>query len=727
MRIPSPPRARSRGADLSVPPPPPPKASHEFINFTNAPSSTPEDAGEDQVAKATAHRMQFEQVERDFVSGRGPEVDFVHYSDMPVSKIRFFRRILAPYNAQTPLAKPPFATASTSTRTYLVTLPFPDLTPYVPSLHVLCTGASAIELRADLLSDPHPHPRPGVAEEYENPSLSYISEQFALLRRHAPDLPIVFTLRTPAQGGKYPYPSGANEAGMFATLHHALKLGADLIDIEQGLDPVRTAQVVADAKQRQTTVIISWRDVVGPASGGFSWDGPHATARYSAAVAMGADVVKIVGTASDVQDNFLLRVFAFSDLVKTGPPLSAYNMGPYGRLSRFLNPLLASVTHPVARKGTVRGVIGAPSMTFREVQMALHLSGLLSTRHFIPFARGEEVGSRPVLRELCVRGFDDLGLPFDLLDPDWTTVGPETSFKDALAFYRGEPFFAGGSVGEENGVEAMGEMDEVTEVAQSVGGIDAFIVLPPTGTGPPNLKGECVTSFLVCSQHLDYDSAYSHVYTRALVNVLGARLSPSNAVSPASFALVLSPTFADLSISSTSPFSISSHLPSTSHCNSLHVRSIFSALSSLGIRQVAVVDPALASLEELAAKRPTIIVSLGDGNELSPHQVESLLASPTGGSSFPPFSLPSPHSIPLSDSHPFFVGVVMSLAPHFSSPPPNPSRQPNATNTLLDVAREPSRARRGWIAVSSEAVEEEFASAVFKFWTERTCPPSSVL
>ncbi|KAI5481936.1 aldolase [Pseudohyphozyma bogoriensis] len=629
-------------------------SSHEFVNFTNSPLSETE-LDEDEETKAFSHRMRFESVERDF--------------------IRFFRRILSPYSPTPPPL--PFA-SRTNSRTYLVTLPFTDITPHVPSLHTLCTGASAIELRADLLDDPHPHPRPGVAEAYENPSLSYISEQHASLRRHAPDIPIVFTLRTPHQGGRYPYPSDASEEALFATLHHALKLGTDLIDLEQGLDPKLTARVVRDAKVRGTTVVIAWRDVVGPAQGGFSWAGEEAKERYRAAVEMGADIVKIVGTASDVQDNFLLRVFAFSQLVKDGPPLSAYNMGPYGRMSRFLNPLLASVTHPLAREGTKRGIVGAPSMTFKEVQMALHLSGLISRKHFVPFEVGgvggveeEDAGDHArmvALREFCTSGFDELGLPYELLATE-----KQAGFRTRLEFYKGEPFFAGGVVSDGIGSEALECMDEASDVAQEVGGVDAFVLVEGED-GKAKVKG-------------------SHVFTNALLSVFEARLSPSNAVSPSSFAIILSSTFSNLALPSTSPFSMSTHLPSSS--NSLVVRSVLAALARLGIRQMAVVDPSLDDMEQVAARKPTIVISLGGGDELEEDSVLGLLGSPTGG-------------------------VVVNLAPTHGKHSPTHT-------TLLSVAQDEPHRRRGWIVLSSAEVNEEFSRELFRFWTGRTSPRRSLL
>jgi pentafunctional AROM polypeptide len=310
------------------------------------------------------------------------------------SQVLFLRRLLVDRSAQ-----PAHQPLNQDQRSYLVTLPFPDLRPHVDILPTLAVGASAVELRADLLFDPDPvRASSSAPEAYENPSLSYISEQMALLRRHLPDVPVVFTLRTPEQGGKYPFPADAPAKALFATMHHALKLGAEYVDVEQGLESASSQVLIKDAKERGANVIVSWRDTRAPHAGGFAWDGEQAYAHYSRAVAAGADIVKMVGTAGEVADNFALRIFAAARERESATPLAAYNMGERGRISRFLNPLLASVTHPLAKELTRRGTVGSPSMTFRETQQALHLSGLLKVRHFYvgapaPFvAWAEELG-----------------------------------------------------------------------------------------------------------------------------------------------------------------------------------------------------------------------------------------------------------------------------------------------------------------------------------------------
>lgn len=323
-------------------------------------------------------------------------------------------------------------------RSYLVTLPFPDLTPHIDILPVLATGASAVELRADLLFDPDPPQTSSSSEAYENPSLSFISQQIAMLRRHLPDVPIVFTLRTPAQGGRYP--SQAGEAALFASLRHALKLGADCIDLEQGLDVSMSQSLITDAKRRATLVIVSWRDVRAPGNGGFSWSGGHeALEHYNGALRLGGAgiVVKVVGTAESVSDNFALRLFAARMEEQPGTaPLCAYNMGAQGRISRFLNPLLASVTHPLVKQITKRGVVGSPSMTFQQVQQALHLSGLLDERKYYVLADSEEQGESVASKYNA--WFAQMGLPYAM-----AALPSGFKLRTSLESLRQEPFFAG--------------------------------------------------------------------------------------------------------------------------------------------------------------------------------------------------------------------------------------------------------------------------------------------
>lgn len=361
-------------------------SSHEFVNFTDREvmKYASADQSSNQVEPLRTERLRFEPVERDFV--------------------RFLIQLLASFQTETRPWKP-----DPKIRSYLVTLPFSDLHPHVGKLPLITLGADAIELRADLLHDP------GISlgqidniEAYENPSLSYLSEQVALIRRHLPGYPLVFTLRTPAQGGRYPYPADAPAKALFTSLRHALKLGCNVIDIEMGLDLAQTKLLIEEAKLRKIAVLISWRDQKPSTSGGFDWNIDQAARLYKNASESGADIVKIVGTAGKLSDNFALQLFCFGLENQDKVPLSAYNMSYLGRMSRFLNPVLASVTHPIAKELSKEGVVGNPSMTFEEIQRALHLSGLIEQAHFI------SVTSHPMPNRFS-DWFQMMGLPYTMI------------------------------------------------------------------------------------------------------------------------------------------------------------------------------------------------------------------------------------------------------------------------------------------------------------------------
>lgn len=486
----------------------------------------------------------------------------------------------------------------------MATFPFSDLHPHVKKLPRLTLGVDAVELRADLLRDPMARSTK-IVEAYENPSLSYLSEQVALIRRHLPSFPLVFTLRTPAQGGKYPYPADAPAEALFKSLHHALKLGCDMIDIEMGLDPQLTRTLIQDAKERNISILMSWRDKTPPNQGGFSWSSARAKALYNEARQMGADVVKIVGTAGQVSDNFALRVFAASiengqeeddsdgegeihgkgtngTTITPRPSLSAYNMGYKGRISRFLNPTLASVTHDVAKQLTGKGVIGNPSMTFSEVQRALHLSGLLEKKSFIHLCSGQTTIAmeRDWMSIMYKDWFDVMGLPFIM----GTCVGDGKNLKEIIDEHEGIN-------GDLQGVLVGEGMDVVNQVVgdanvKATGYCDT-IILGPSG------------SLLGFNKLVD-----------ALYQLVRSSISPSVHLNKHSSAIILSS-------SATTSFA----------------RSGLQAIRCLGLDNVAILGPPfLTNVFAVTGNLPTIIIdTCEDATKIPSETYRQLLSGQDGG------------------------------------------------------------------------------------------------
>lgn len=325
---------------------------------------------------------------------------------------------------------------------FFLSLTFPDVKVIDVNLaDKIFDGINAVELRVDLLSNPL--------------DLDYVGEQLAQLRRLLlgySSLPIIFTVRTKEQGGRFP---SENFGKMAELLSCAVKWGCEFIDVEildqfgQVLSPSVLHPVLhaISAKGHSTKIIASFHDVQGR----MSWDkvfnkssgGLGATSNacppststtitttttsgrlgddmkdiYSRLATYG-DVVKIIGVASSLQDNFELEQAVTSIKTSTSSheaakPLIALNMKSAGQLSRALNTFLTPVTHPNLP------VVAAPGqISVKEINQLRHLIQMpllpggceMSLRRcYYLFGKPISHSFSPTLHNT---GFDALGLPF---------------------------------------------------------------------------------------------------------------------------------------------------------------------------------------------------------------------------------------------------------------------------------------------------------------------------
>jgi 3-dehydroquinate dehydratase type I len=170
----------------------------------------------------------------------------------------------------------------------------PTMADALDSLPRIRAEADCVELRLDLFE-----------EAFDLP----------LLLRERGDLPVVVTLRPEGQGGR----SGLSAAERLNVLTSAAEQGAEYVDLEWDAAP---PAAIAQLRSAGARVIISRHDFVGMADDGW-WD---------ELAALGADAVKVVGTAHDVRD--CLRVLQM--LERAHKPTIAIAMGAPGLLSRVL-------------------------------------------------------------------------------------------------------------------------------------------------------------------------------------------------------------------------------------------------------------------------------------------------------------------------------------------------------------------------------------------------------
>ncbi|KAH8078727.1 aromatic amino acid family biosynthesis-like protein [Cristinia sonorae] len=346
-------------------------------------------------------------------------------------------------------------------RSYFLSLTYPDITPALLHVEELTAGVDAIELRVDLLRSPSGSETFG---RYIPPS-AYVTEQIAALRQKT-SLPIVYTIRTISQGGNFPDHA---EAEAFELLHSALRIGVEYIDVEITWPSKRIQELLP--RKGYSQIIASWHDW----SGNLKWVGQTVEEKYQAAAAIG-DIVKIVGRANCLEDNFALHAFVQAKMSTfNSKPLLAINMGTEGQISRILNKTLSPVTHPLLPNKAAPG-----QLSFAQIQSALHLIGQLPTRRFFLFGTPIAHSMSPTLHNT---GFRILGLPhqYELFETD--SVGEE--IKAAIA----SPDFGGASVTIPFKLDVIPLLDSLSPEAEAIGAVNTIIPLR-TDDGSHILHGD---------------------------------------------------------------------------------------------------------------------------------------------------------------------------------------------------------------------------------------------
>ncbi len=182
-------------------------------------------------------------------------------------------------------------------------------------------------------------------------------------RMGAPDLPalvgarkgiLLVTNRRKKEGGFFTGP----EKDRVNLLAEAARLGADWVDIEASTGRRLISDLTAkiSGPGRNTKMIVSHHELRGTPP----WRALRR--RYEACRAFGAQVVKIVTYAQAVEDNLRVLQLIPRSLAE-GQSIVAFCMGPQGRISRVLAPILGScISYASLRKGA-ESASGQPTVS----------------------------------------------------------------------------------------------------------------------------------------------------------------------------------------------------------------------------------------------------------------------------------------------------------------------------------------------------------------------------
>lgn len=333
---------------------------------------------------------------------------------------------------------------------FFVSLTMPNVSSCLEIIPRVCVGSNAVELRVDLLEDLSPES---------------VGNQISLLRS-ATKLPIVFTVRSESQGGRFKW---ASEDEILPLYRTAMRIGVEYVDLEMGLSD-STIRAILEMRGGSTRVIASHHDPKGE----LSWKNGGWQSWYNRALEYG-DIIKLVGVARKMEDNFSLAHFRDRMFAAHGRPMIALNMGTIGQLSRILNRFLTPVSHPDLPFKAAPGQLSAA-----EIRRGLALVGELERKKFYLFGKPISASRSPILHNAL---FQQVGLPheYSLFETDNVT--------DVRDLIRSVDF-GGASVTIPLKLDIMSLVDDISESAKAIGAVNTLIPVASGADGKTRLLGE---------------------------------------------------------------------------------------------------------------------------------------------------------------------------------------------------------------------------------------------
>ncbi|DAZ95245.1 TPA: hypothetical protein N0F65_002357 [Lagenidium giganteum] len=324
--------------------------------------------------------------------------------------------------------------------TFFLSLTFPDLTKVDASLmRELEQGVDALELRVDLLD--------------ASDDMDAVAAQVTALRALSP-LPIIFTVRSQAQGGRFP---DKDEARMFALLRLGVRLGCEFVDMECGPSWSRAAREQLVRGRGRSAIIASCHAVttkLTPAETQALFTDCYSNGRVQ--------VVKVVVKAWSPEDAVALdRVAAsFSQAWQHQMPIIALCTTDQGKLSRVLNRVLTPVTHARLPQAAAPGQLSVQQILTLRQQL-----GLLPDREFFLFGSPIQLSPSPAMHNAA---FTAKALPFTYALHDTTAMA------DVVACMH-RPTFGGASVTIPHKVDVMAHLQSLSPAAQAIGAVNTVV------------------------------------------------------------------------------------------------------------------------------------------------------------------------------------------------------------------------------------------------------------
>lgn len=317
-----------------------------------------------------------------------------------------------------------------------LSLTFPRVEEVLPIHQDLRVGIDALELRVDLLEDISP--------------LS-IHRQISFLKKTF-NLPIVYTVRTLSQIGKYP---DEDVSGVFRLLLEGFKAGVEWIDIEGSL-PEGTIRELAGIRRdkygKTAKLLGSLHITTVPEEG-------EVEKMYEKCDLFGeADVLKVVTGAKSKKDCENVHIIGR----KQKKPYIGLCLGEDGSYSRVLNKLYTPVTHELMA-AAAPGQLTAKQLKIRRLE-----NGLIKSKKYFLFGTPIQQSLSPLMHN---NGFNTLLIPSEYYLKEESEVDKYLPMlKDGL------DWFGGASVTIPHKETIIPLLDEVRGAAAEIGAVNTIIV-----------------------------------------------------------------------------------------------------------------------------------------------------------------------------------------------------------------------------------------------------------
>jgi 3-dehydroquinate dehydratase type I len=172
-----------------------------------------------------------------------------------------------------------FENYASKEQTFIIPLTFPNINHAKPIIERISYGGDLWELRVDLLS-----PAAADMTSVNLPSPEYVKDQVQALQSMS-DLPILFTIRTKSQGGKFP-DDAVYEAMELMLL--AVTCGIQYIDVEIEWPQTLLDEIIS--KKKSTKLVASYHSWTGD----IRWTSQELQKRFKAANDFGGSSLLLV-------------------------------------------------------------------------------------------------------------------------------------------------------------------------------------------------------------------------------------------------------------------------------------------------------------------------------------------------------------------------------------------------------------------------------------------------